>query len=65
MLKAVLLSDTSYDDHHGCQIVVSQMHRFAAAVGIRIIWSSPVRNDWCNDHGLLRSTRRCMLKASL
>lgn len=58
MLKAILLNDTSYDDHHGCQIVVNQIHRFAAAAGIRVIWSSPVRNDWRNDHGLLRAAQK-------
>ena len=52
-LKALLLNDTSWDDHHGCQLVVQQIHRFAAQAGIDIIWSSPVGHSWQTDKKLL------------
>jgi hypothetical protein len=61
MFCAILLNDTSYDDHHGCQIVVDQIHYLAAAAGIRIIWSSPLRNDWATDAGLLAAAQRADL----
>ena len=61
MFDAILLNDTSYDDHHGCQIVIEQIHRLAASVGIRIIWSSPLRNNWSADAGLLAAARRADL----
>lgn len=61
MLKAILLNDTSYDDHHGCQIVMQQIHRLTSAAGIRIVWSSPLRNDWSSDLGLLAAAHKADL----
>lgn len=54
MLKAILFNDTSYNKHHGCQIVVEQIYRLAAAAGIHIIKACPMRHDWRNDRSLQR-----------
>ncbi len=53
MLQAILFNDTSYDDHHGCQLVVRQIRALAAEAGIHIAAASPVRHDWSQDRYLL------------
>lgn len=53
MLQAILFNDTSYDDHHGCQLVVRQIRALAAEAGIHIAAASPVRHDWSQDRSLL------------
>ncbi|MEH6564944.1 MAG: polysaccharide pyruvyl transferase family protein [Halopseudomonas sp.] len=53
MLRAILFNDTSYDDHHGCQLVIRQIRVLAAEAGIHIAHASPVRHDWAKDGFLL------------
>ncbi|MBQ0778152.1 MAG: hypothetical protein KBT84_11240, partial [Pseudomonas sp.] len=53
MLQAILFNDTSYDDHHGCQLVVRQIRALAEEAGIHIAAASPVRHDWSQDRSLL------------
>lgn len=53
MLQAILFNDTSYDDHHGCRLVVQQIRALAAEAGIRIVHASPVRHDWSQDRFLI------------
>lgn len=49
MLKAILFNDTSYNKHHGCQIVVKQIYALAASAGIRIVKACPMNHDWRKD----------------
>jgi hypothetical protein len=49
MLKAILFNDTSYNKHHGCQIVVKQIYELAAAAGIQIVKACPMNHDWRRD----------------
>lgn len=53
MLQAILFNDTSYDDHHGCQLVIRQIKVLSAEAGIHITHASPVRHDWTRDRFLL------------
>lgn len=53
MLQAILFNDTSYDDHHGCQLVIRQIRALAAEAGIHIAHASPVRHDWSKDAFLI------------
>lgn len=53
MLQAILFNDTSYDDHHGCQLVVRQIRALAQEADIHIAHASPVRHDWTKDRFLL------------
>lgn len=46
---AILFNDTSWDDHHGCALVVDQINRLAAEAGIRIVHQVPLRHDWRSD----------------
>lgn len=52
MLKAILFNDTSYEKHHGSQLVVRQIISLAATAGIRIVQSCPMRYDWRQDERL-------------
>lgn len=53
MLQAILFNDTSYDDHHGCQLVMRQVRVLATEAGIHIAHASPVRHDWSQDAFLI------------
>lgn len=49
MLQAILFHDTSYEQHHGSQLVVREIYRLAAAAGIQIVRACPMRYDWRKD----------------
>ena len=49
MLKAILFNDTSYNKHHGCQIVVRQIYALASEAGIEIVKACPMNHDWRRD----------------
>jgi polysaccharide pyruvyl transferase WcaK-like protein len=46
---AVLLNDTTVDHHHGCRLVVGQIHRLASHAGISITKTIPAHFDWRHD----------------
>ena len=58
MLQALLFNDTSYEDHHGCQLVIRQIHRLATEAGISIVQTSPIGHDWEADAYLLDSLNK-------
>ncbi|MDR1349419.1 MAG: polysaccharide pyruvyl transferase family protein, partial [Zoogloeaceae bacterium] len=49
MLNAILFNDTSYESHHGSQLVVRQIYHLAKKSGIRIVYAVPMRHDWRRD----------------
>lgn len=55
LLKAIVFNDTSYDDHHGCQIVMRQIYRLAEDSEIRITQCCPIFHDWRNDASLKKN----------
>lgn len=52
MLKAILFNDTSYENHHGSQLVVKQIYQLAEEAGICVIRACPMRHDWRTDERL-------------
>lgn len=54
MLTAILFNDTSYNKHHGCQIVVKQIYVLAQEAGIRIVKACSIGHDWRQDVALKR-----------
>lgn len=60
-MQALLFNDTSYEQHHGSQLVVRQIYRLAAAAGIRISRACPMRYDWQADERLKTDIRRADL----
>lgn len=49
MLKAIVFNDTSYEKHHGSQLVMRQLLLLAAEAGIQVVRSCPMRYDWRSD----------------
>jgi len=45
-LKAVLLNDTSANNHYGCKLVIDEIYRQCLKVGIEIIHSVKLNEDW-------------------
>jgi polysaccharide pyruvyl transferase WcaK-like protein len=60
-MQALLFNDTSYEQHHGSQLVVRQIYRLATAAGIRISRACPMRYDWQSDERLKADIRRADL----
>ena len=60
-MQALLFNDTSYEQHHGSQLVVRQIYRLAAAAGISIDRACPMRYDWQADERLKADIRRADL----
>lgn len=63
-MRALLFNDTSYEQHHGSQLVVRQIYRLAAAAGIHIRRACPMRYDWQADERLkadIRSADLCLI----
>lgn len=60
-MQALLFNDTSYEQHHGSQLVVRQIYRLAAAAGISISRACPMRYDWQADERLKADIRQADL----
>ncbi|MDG1582589.1 polysaccharide pyruvyl transferase family protein [Pseudomonas sp. GOM6] len=60
-MQALLFNDTSYEQHHGSQLVVRQIYRLATSVGIHISRACPMRYDWQSDERLKADIRRADL----
>ncbi len=56
-IRAIVFNDTSYDEHHGCQVVMSQIFSLCAEAGIEIARACPIGHDWANDGKLKRDIR--------
>lgn len=52
MLNAILFNDTSFEQHHGPQLVVKQIYELAKQHNINIIRTCPFRHDWRSDSSL-------------
>lgn len=57
-IRAIVFNDTSYDEHHGCQVVMAQLFALCADVGIEIARSCPIGHDWASDEKLRRDIRK-------
>jgi hypothetical protein len=51
-MRAIVFNDTSIDDHHGSQIVMSQLAKLARRAGIEIVISCPLGYAWDGDEWL-------------
>jgi|SaaInlStandDraft_7_1057024.scaffolds.fasta_scaffold81086_1 polysaccharide pyruvyl transferase WcaK-like protein len=47
--KAVILNDTSFEDHHGCELVMENIHRLLKNNNIQVIATNPTNVDWFNN----------------
>ncbi len=44
--KAVLLNDTSVNNHHGCKLVIENIHKYCKNAGIDIIHTIKINERW-------------------
>lgn len=61
MINALLFNDTSYEKHHGSQLVVRQIYALAKDAGISISRACPMRHDWRKNEQLKADIRRADL----
>lgn len=59
MKKAVLLNDTSYDHHYGCEVVMQNIRKALDARGIEVLYACPVGRDWKADSLCLSAIQTC------
>jgi polysaccharide pyruvyl transferase WcaK-like protein len=61
VINALLFNDTSYEKHHGSQLVVRQIYALAKEAGIAISRACPMRHDWRKNEQLKEDIRRADL----
>jgi len=59
MKTAVLLNDTSYENHHGCSIVVKNIQQNLERRGIALIATNPIGKNWKENGAFLEALKRC------
>lgn len=59
MKKAVLLNDTSYENHHGCNIVINNIKKNLHQRGINLIETNPIGVDWQKNSSFLKALTIC------
>jgi polysaccharide pyruvyl transferase WcaK-like protein len=55
MKKAVILNDTSYESHHGCETVVKNIKELLLKNGIETIDTNPVGKNWLENKNFLQN----------
>ena len=55
MKKAVLLNDTSYEFHHGCEVVVKNIKELLLKNDIKIIDTNPVGINWMKNQKFIKN----------
>ncbi len=55
MKKAVILNDTSYESHHGCETVVKNIKQLLFKNNIKVIDTNPVGLNWKKNPSLLEN----------
>jgi len=58
MKKAVVLNDTSFESHHGCEMVMQNISALLLVNGIQVIGTNPVGKDWEVNSDLLKKMIR-------
>lgn len=59
MKKAVLLNDTSYENHHGCNIVIKNIKAKLAQRDIDLIATNPIGKEWQTNTLFLKALSLC------
>jgi polysaccharide pyruvyl transferase WcaK-like protein len=55
MKKALIVNDTSYENHHGCEIVIKNIHKLLEKNNIKVIATNPTGVDWSKNRKFIRS----------
>jgi polysaccharide pyruvyl transferase WcaK-like protein len=57
----VVLNDTSYESHHGCILVMSNLKKLAYKNNLKILSTNPTGKDWKQNKSILRQIPKCDL----
>ncbi|MCK5536825.1 MAG: polysaccharide pyruvyl transferase family protein, partial [Bacteroidales bacterium] len=57
--KAVLLNDTSYENHHGCSIVIKNIERNLLQRNIKLVATNPIGKEWKKNLSFLEALKTC------
>jgi hypothetical protein len=60
-MKIVILNDTSYEAHHGCEVVVGNIKKLALKNGMEVIDTHPVGVNWQESQTFLENISKCDL----
>lgn len=55
MKKALIVNDTSYENHHGCELVIKNIHKLLEKNNIKVIATNPTGVDWFKNRKFIRS----------
>lgn len=59
MKKAVLLNDTSYENHHGCDIVIENIKKNLRERNIDLIATNPIGKNWQKNSFFMKALSIC------
>ena len=59
MKTAVLLNDTSYENHHGCSIVIKNIERNLLQRDIKLVATNPIGKEWKKNRIFLEALKTC------
>lgn len=59
MKTAVLLNDTSYENHHGCSIVIKNIEQNLLDRNIKLIATNPIGKAWKKNRSFLKALETC------
>lgn len=59
MKTAVLLNDTSYENHHGCSIVIKNIEHNLLQRDIELIATNPIGKNWKKNRNFLKALEVC------
>jgi polysaccharide pyruvyl transferase WcaK-like protein len=60
-MKIVILNDTSYEYHHGCETVIKNIKKLALKNYMEVIDTNPVSINWKNNQSFLSNISKCDL----
>lgn len=58
MKNVVLLNDTSFENHHGCNIVIENIKRNLEKRNIKLLNTNPIGRSWKNNKSFLNSLKQ-------
>jgi hypothetical protein len=60
-MKIVILNDTSYESHLGCEVVIENIKKLALKNGMEVIDTNPVNVNWRESQTFLENIAKCDL----
>ncbi len=59
--KIVIANDTSYEAHHGCEVVIENIKKLAQKNGMEVIDTHPVGTNWQDNQTFIENISKCEL----